>query len=122
MALSTISFEDLLERDLLDQIQAGVPEGVLVDYKRDIYGRADADVKEFLKDVSSFANTSGGHLIIGIDEAAGIPSAICAVAGDADAELQRLENLARDGIEPRIAGLRMKAVNIASGGFVIVLR
>jgi predicted HTH transcriptional regulator len=33
--------------------------------------RADADVREFLKDVSSFANTAGGHLIIGMDEAGG---------------------------------------------------
>jgi hypothetical protein len=55
MALSNIAFEDIAERNLLDQIQAGVPEGVLVDYKRDMYGRSDADVREFLKDVSSFA-------------------------------------------------------------------
>src|SRR6266498_6070472 len=105
MALSTISFEDLLERDLLDQIQAGVPEGVLVDYKRDMYGRADADVKEFLKDVSSFANTAGGHLIIGMDEASGLPTGLMPLSiPDPDQELQRLENLARDGVEPRIVG------------------
>jgi predicted HTH transcriptional regulator len=45
-----------------------VPEGVLVDYKRSTYGRSDNDIMESLKDVSSFANTSGGHLIIGVDE------------------------------------------------------
>jgi predicted HTH transcriptional regulator len=84
MALSQASFDDLSERDLLDQIQAGVPEGVLLDYKSDIYGRADADVREFLKDVSSFANTAGGHLIIGIDESGGIPTAIAALTGDPD--------------------------------------
>jgi hypothetical protein len=38
MTLSNISFEDLSERNLLEQIRAGVPEGVLVDYKRDMYG------------------------------------------------------------------------------------
>jgi Putative DNA-binding domain len=115
--------DDLSERDLLDQIQAGVPEGVLVGYKRDMYGRTDADIREFLKDVSSFANTAGGHLIIGMDEAAGIPTAITPLIGiDSDQELQRLENMARDGLEPRVAGLRMKAVQINSGGIVIVLR
>jgi Schlafen, AlbA_2 len=112
MALSSISFEDISERDLLDQIQTGVPEGVLLDYKRETYGGGDADVKEFLKDVSSFANTAGGHLIIGIDETGGVPTAISALDGDSDKELQRLENLARDGIEPRIVGLRMRAVPI----------
>jgi predicted HTH transcriptional regulator len=123
MSLSSISFDDISERDLRDQIQAGVPEGILVDYKRDLYGRSDADVKEFLKDVSSFANTAGSHLIIGIDEAAGVPTAIAALSGiNPDQELQHLESLARDGLEPRVVGLRMKAVPISSGGFVIVLR
>jgi predicted HTH transcriptional regulator len=106
MALSHISFDDLSERDLLDQIQAGVPEGVLVDYKREMYGRTDADVREFLKDLSSFANTAGGHLIIGMDETAGIPTVLTPLIGmDSDQELQRLENMARDGLEPRIAGI-----------------
>jgi predicted HTH transcriptional regulator len=106
MALSHISFDDLSERDLLDQIQAGVPEGVPFEYKRDMYGRTDAGVREFLKDVSSFANTAGGHLIIGMDETAGIPTAITPLIGiDSDQELQRLENMARDGLEPRIAGI-----------------
>jgi Putative DNA-binding domain len=122
MALSNVSFENISERNLLEQINAGVPEGVLVDYKRDTYGRGDADVKEFLKDVTSFANTAGGYLIIGVDETAGVPTGISALNGDPDQELQRLENLVRDGVEPRIAGLRMKAVTIGSGGFVIVLR
>lgn len=122
MALSNKSFEEISESDLNDQITAGVPEGALLDYKRDAYGRSDADVREFLKDVSSFANTSGGHLIIGIDEVAGVPTSLSPLTGDPDQELQRLENLARDGIEPRIAGLRMKAVPINGGGFVLVLR
>jgi len=122
MSLSNLNFENISESDLVEQISAGVPEGVLVDYKRDMYGRSDADAKEFLKDVSSFANTSGGHLIIGLDETAGIPSAIAALNGDSDQDLQRLENLARDGIEPRISGLRMRALSISGGGYVIILR
>jgi hypothetical protein len=58
MALSNKSFEEISESDLNDQLTVGVPEGVLLDYKGDLYGRSDADVREFLKDVSSFANTS----------------------------------------------------------------
>src|SRR5215203_4822690 len=122
MTLSNINFDNVSERDLLEQIAAGAPEGVLLDYKREMYGRGDADVKEFLKDVSSFANTAGGHLIIGVDEAAGIPTGITALNDDADQDLQRLENLTRDGVEPRIAGLRMKALPISTGGYVVILR
>jgi hypothetical protein len=122
MALSTINFEDISERDLTELISAGVPEGVLLDFKREMYGRSDSDAKEFLKDVSSFTNTSGGHLIIGIDEAAGVPTKITPMTGDPDQDLQRLENLARDGMEPRISGLRIRALQISTGGYVIILR
>ena len=121
MTLSTRNFEEISEQDLLAQIAAGVPEGILVDYKRDMYGGNDAGVREFLKDTSSFANTAGGHLIIGMDEAAGIPTALAPLTGNADQDLQRLENLARDGLEPRIMGLRIRAVPV-SGGHIIVLR
>jgi Schlafen, AlbA_2 len=122
MALSNKSFEEISEGDLNDQVTAGVPEGVLLDYKRDLYGRSDADVREFLKDISSFANTSGGHLVIGIEENAGVPTRLHPLTGNPDQELQRLENLARDSIEPRIAGLRMKPIKLSGGGFVVVLR
>jgi len=122
MTLSNINFESISEADLVEQISAGVPEGILVDYKREMYGRSDADAKEFLKDISSFANTAGGHLIIGVDEAAGIPTAINAIREDPDHDLQRLESLARDGIEPRISGLRIKALPVNGGGYVLILR
>jgi len=121
MTVANIDFADISERDILDQIAVGVPEGVLVDYKRSTYGRADNDVKEFLKDLSSFANTAGGHLIIGVDEKDGLPIQIVPVVGGVDQELQRLENLARDGLEPRIAGIQMRAVPV-SGGSVFVIR
>jgi hypothetical protein len=122
MSLAIIDFDNISEVHLNEQISAGVPEGVFIDYKRDMYGRGDAEVKEFLKDVSSFANSSGGHLIIGIDETSGIPTALAPLNGDADQDLQRLENLVRDGLEPRIFGIRMKSLSISSGGYVIVLR
>jgi hypothetical protein len=122
MAISNINFDEISESDLLEQISAGVPEGILVDYKREMYGRSDADAKEFLKDVSSFANTAGGHLIIGVDEAAGTPTRITPLHGDSDQDLQRLENLSRDGLEPRISGLRIRALPINGGGYVLILR
>jgi len=121
MSLANLHFETIAEADLADLISSGVPEGVLTDYKKTMYGGTDADVKEFLKDVTSFANTSGGHLIIGMDESAGVPTAISPLNGNADHDLQRLENLTRDGIEPRISGLRMRALP-TNGGYVIVLR
>jgi hypothetical protein len=123
VALLNVSFDAVSEAHLQDLVSTGVPEGVLIEYKRTTYGGSDADVKEYLKDVSSFANTHGGDLIIGIEEKEGVAEKVVGLSGvDADKELQRLESLARDGIEPRIVGIRMKPVSVTGGGVVFLIR
>jgi hypothetical protein len=79
------------------------PEGKTIDYKRDPYGNRDEDKKELLKDVSSFANTQGGDILIGVDEDKGVPTGIPGVAvPDIDKEKLRLEEIIRRGLDPRI--------------------
>src|SRR5258708_4648824 len=106
MSLGRTNFDAISEADLADLIQAGVPEGLVIDYKRDPYGTSDGEKKEALKDITSFANSAGGHLIIGMDEASGVPTAPTGLPGvDPDALINRLESLVRDGVEPRIVGV-----------------
>jgi hypothetical protein len=122
MPLTRINFFELSEEDLLDEIAASVPEGMHVDYKRDTYGRADNDVREFLKDVSSFANTTGGHLVIGMEAVKGIPTALKGLSINTDDELLRFENLLNSAIEPRVFGIQMLPIPVSSGGVAIVIR
>jgi hypothetical protein len=42
---------------------SGVQEGKTLEYKRELPGGSDQDKREFLADVSSFANTEGGDII-----------------------------------------------------------
>jgi hypothetical protein len=60
MALLNVSFDAVSEAHLHDLVSTGVPEGVLIEYKSTTCGGGDAEVKEYLKDLSSFANTHGG--------------------------------------------------------------
>ncbi|MBW3617138.1 MAG: ATP-binding protein, partial [Proteobacteria bacterium] len=120
MSVSRSNFADVSEADLRSLIAAGTPEGADLEYKRDMYGGSDADVKEFLKDVSSLANSQGGHLLIGVDESAGAASALAPLPGDPDKEVARLENLIRDGIEPRLTAF-VRAIPTGTG-FVIGIR
>jgi hypothetical protein len=122
MPITRPDFENLCEADLQTLLDNEVPEGIHIEYKRGLYGRTDSDKKEFLKDVSSFANTAGGHLVLGIAAKDGVPSAIVGLAGDLDAEQQRLESLLRDRLEPRIAGLRMQPVSLANGQRALAIR
>ncbi|RYE08466.1 MAG: ATP-binding protein [Hyphomicrobiales bacterium] len=121
MSLSDIGIDAISEADVTQLIADGVQEGVRIEYKRQTYGSSDSDKKEYLKDASSFANSYGGNLILGLDAVAGVPTAIVPFVGDADGELLRLESLLRDGVEPRINGVQMRAVSVA-GGHVFVVR
>jgi hypothetical protein len=122
MPLTRSDVENTTQGDLQELCDNAVGEGILYDYKLELYGGSDADKREFLKDVSSFANTAGGHIVIGIKEDGGLPTAVIGVAADLDAEKLRLENLLRDRIEPRILGLRMVPVDLDSGRRVLVVR
>jgi hypothetical protein len=95
--------EDISEVDLDHLVANSVTEGKTIEYKRALPGNSDGDKKEFLADVSSFANTTGGDLIFGIDEAQGVPTSIPGlVLSDPDAEVLRLDNIITDGLEPRV--------------------
>jgi hypothetical protein len=123
MPIDRFDFDNLGENDLNELLASQVPEGLRIDYKRDLYGNADGDRREALKDISAFANAFGGHLIIGIEEQNGIPVAIPGVRDiNPDDAVLRFEQLARAGLEPRIQGLRIRAVPLANGAHCIVVR
>ena len=63
MPIDRLDFDDLSEADLAELITTQVPEGLRIEYKRDLYGNADKDKRKALKDISAFANAFGGHLI-----------------------------------------------------------
>jgi predicted HTH transcriptional regulator len=105
MPIDRLDFDNMDENDLKELLTTQVPEGLRIEYKREPYGNSDAEKREALKDISCFANASGGHLIIGIEEQNGLPIAIRGISTmNPDAVIQRLEQLIRSGIEPRIQG------------------
>jgi Putative DNA-binding domain len=115
--LSLVTIDDL--QALIDN---QVAEGKEYDYKVQLIGNSDSDKKEFLADVSSFANTNGGYLIFGMDEKEGLPTALTGFNDvDSDAQINRLENLIRDSIAPRIAGIEIRSISL-SVGVVLIIR
>jgi ATP-dependent DNA helicase RecG len=67
------------------------PEGKTLEFKRDL-----SSPKPWLKTLVAFANTAGGRLVIGIDDA----RQIIGVSNPLDEE-ERLCNLIADSIAPR---------------------
>lgn len=122
MPLEDINIDEITETDLQALIDAGVPEGRDVDYKEQTYGNSDSEKKEFVADVSSFTNTNGGHILIGIQEEGGVACAMPGIEGNPDRERTRLEQIARHGLQPRLSGLRVVAVPITGGRHILVVR
>ena len=109
--------------DLELLVQNAVREDKQMEFKSVLPGGGDEDKKEFLADVSSFANASGGDLVYGIEEKEGEAKCICGLSDrDLDAEVLRLENMLRDGLAPRIFGIHMRVIPGLTQGPVLIMR
>ncbi len=121
MALLDRPLTAITEADLQRLIDTGACETTVIDFKRETYGESERARKDFLKDISSLANTSGGDVVIGMDENGGIPTQIVPLTGDADQEVVRLDNMARSGLEPRLPNFAVRPVPVG-GGYVLIAR
>jgi hypothetical protein len=123
-------FDSISKEDIEALVASAVSEGRTIDYNQQLPAGTDDDKREFLADASSFANAGGGDLIFGVREKrdasgkpTGIPEAADGLAGvNADAEKRRLEDVLRNGIDPRIPGVRLKHIDGFVTGPVIVAR
>ena len=60
MALTHLPLDDISEDHIQRLINAKTLEAQLIEYKRETYGGKDEQHREFLADVSSFANAGAG--------------------------------------------------------------
>ena len=86
------SFEDIAKSDIEALIANGVAERRTLDFKRETPGNSEKDRKEFLADVTSFANAQGGDILFGIDAPRGVATTIAGKKiDDPDKEVLRWE-------------------------------
>jgi Putative DNA-binding domain len=121
-------FDDITAEDIRDLCTRGAAENQLLEYKRELpaeRNRPDPwpDGGEFTKtardrlfrEIVAFANAQGGTLVLGIDETSDEPpraSAICPLPRIHDLA-KRLEDAARECIDPVLPGLQIRGVETA---------
>jgi len=116
-------FDEITRADIDALLATGAPEGRTIEYKLILPKNTDQDKKEFLADISSFANAAGGDLLYGVAAEKGIPTSVPGLATDnTDAEIQRLDSMIQAGIDPRIPGVRIKGINGFPQGPVLLVR
>ncbi len=99
------NIEQITEEALQALIDNKVSERKTIEYKQTLPGNSDKEKKEFLADVSSFANASGGDIIYGMieDRQTGKPKSLDGLdIENVDQEILRLDNIIRTGIQPRL--------------------
>ncbi len=103
-------------------VEMQVFEDRSLDFKSGPIGQSDDDKKELLKDVSALANTQGGHLVIGVVESSGVAvNAPGIKLPDPDKVISRIENILRDGLQPRLPSVRVLWLPLDTGrGFLVI--
>ncbi len=120
--------EDVVESDLEYLIDNEIIEAKKLEYKRDLPGNSDSEKKEFLADISSFANASGGDIIFGIEEDRTTGKPIGPLEGltisNVDEAKQRLDNIILNGLEPQLPSYSytIKPIHLSNSKYVILIR
>ena len=117
--------DEIAEADLQALIDNNVLEGKTIEYKRELPTNSDSSKKEFLADVTSFANASGGDLIFGIEEDTTTrkPKKPTGLEVDSiDNERTRLDNVIRTGVEPRLLNVTIKPISLSNARYALLIR
>lgn len=116
-------YEDVTKADLDTLIAQGRSEGRRLDFKAQLPGGGDSDVKEFLADITSFANTDGGDLLIGVTDTNGIATGLSGFSDEVlDQEILRIESRVRAGVDPRLQTFRVHPIPLGDGQVALLLR
>lgn len=117
-------FENITLDDIKNLVRNKISENLCLDYKLMNYGESSGNKKELLKDITAFANSSGGDLIIGIGEdkynqASIIPGI---ESENIASDVNRIEQIIYSGIEPKLNTVKVKYFILENKKYVILIR
>lgn len=113
--------DQITESDLQSLIDNAVAERKTIEYKQILQANSDSEKKEFLADVSSFANASGGDLIFGISTEKDVPKSLAGI-DITNADITKLDSMIRDGIEPRLPSIAIQLIMLSNSKNVLIIR
>jgi hypothetical protein len=123
-----VNLNDTTADHIQGLIDSEVAESVTLEYKRQLPTNQTDEKREFLYDVAAMANAFGGDFVFGIvdrkgkdNQSTGIADSLAGMKiANVQAEISRFENLIRDGISPRLAGISMQPVTCPQGDVLVI--
>ncbi|WP_158752877.1 ATP-binding protein [Dyella sp. S184] len=120
-----MSTQNVVDNDWVNAIIGNaIREGQELEFKETLPDRSDKGTKEFIKDISAFANSTGGVILFGVAEEDDGRPRLAPLSNFSespnDVEL-RLRSLADSLVEPRIQGLQFSTLQYAEG-YVLALK
>ena len=109
------NISDIVYEDIVELKENKIRESNVLDYKVII-----PDDNSLVKNVCAFANTRGGHIIVGVQESGdgGYPVSINGIPSKTGQE--RIEHVIRSRVEPRL-NVGIKSVNIPETDMVVLV-
>jgi hypothetical protein len=110
------NLDDITYTDVITFCEQGLKEGLGLDYKRDL-----SNITSIVKTLASFANSNGGWIIVGVDDANDAPK-LPAIGMDFETNYeQRINNSIISSVHPIVLPIYKVCVNDdSSKAFVII--
>jgi len=115
-----VRLEDLQARDITRLVDDRIRESSTIEFKREMYGGSDAEIRELLRDILSMANADGGVILIGIEEDGEGAARAIVPQGDAEKQAMRVMSSCLANCAERIPGLQARPVPVPDGEVIVV--
>lgn len=122
MRLDGRSLNDISLDDLQALIDEKIPEGPMLDYKREAYSTLDSDKREMMSDITAFANANGGYLILGMDEDGHGRASQFTPVNELHQTARAIQQTCLDSIGERIEGLEIRRYEVGPDQGLILIR
>lgn len=113
--------------DVQKLVTESVCESPRLDYKQDWWGSNDEARREMLRDISAFANSLGGHMVLGVQTQRGLGAGNleCPVAMEGLPRSdygEMISRSCRDNLDPPCKGIEVCQIELSDDRTIVVIR